>query len=87
MKHFEWIQWLRGEDAQTLLWHLCQWIEDPAMTQESLRARVRGWQRNATKAAASQSWTVPVDAAIGGHLNEWLWRWWQRRQEWGSTSE
>jgi len=78
----EWIRWLMGEDAQTLLWQVCEWIDDPVVSREGLVARVDAWQQNASKAVGAQSWTVRVDQRLGICLDQRLYIFDRRMRAW-----
>jgi hypothetical protein len=78
----EWIRWLMGEDAQLLLWQVCEWVDDPAMSREGLADRITTWQRNARKAAGSHAWTVKVDPRLGVCLDERLYHCDMRMRSW-----
>jgi hypothetical protein len=57
----EWVRWLAGVDATVLLLHLCQAIDDPAVSHEALLALVHGWRKNALQALVADDWTASVD--------------------------
>lgn len=78
----EWVRWLMGEDAQTLLWQVCQWVDDPTIPREGLKARIDAWQHNARKAVGSQSWTVRVDHRLGVCLDPRLYLFDRRMRTW-----
>lgn len=59
-----WVRWLDGEDAQTLLWQVCEWIDDPTISREGLTAYINAWQQNARKAVGAQAWPVCVDPRL-----------------------
>lgn len=77
-----WVRWLMGEDAQTLLWQVCQWVDDPTISREGLAERVNAWQHNARKAAGSQAWTVRVDHRLGVCLDPRLYLFDMRMRTW-----
>ena len=77
-----WVRWLMGEDAQTLLWQVCEWIDDPTVSREGLSTRIKTWQHNAHKAVGGQSWTVKVDHRLGVCLDERLYLLDRRMQTW-----
>ena len=60
----EWVRWLSGQDAQVLLMHLCQAIDQPTVSREDLVTLVQGWRRNALKAVTADDWTAEVDAYL-----------------------
>jgi hypothetical protein len=60
-----WVRWLMGEDAQTLLWQVCQWIDDPTVSREGLTARIAAWQHNAQRAVGAQAWSIRIDPPLG----------------------
>jgi hypothetical protein len=78
----EWVRWLMGEDAQTLLWQVCEWIDDPTISREGLLARVTDWHKNARKAVGGQAWTVRVDPRLGVCLDPRLYLFDQRMRTW-----
>jgi hypothetical protein len=78
----EWVRWLMGEDAQTLLWQVCEWIDDPAVSREGLLARVNAWEKNARKAVSAQSWSVRVDPHLGVCLDQRLYLFDKRMRAW-----
>jgi hypothetical protein len=78
----EWVRWLMGEDAQTLLWQLCEWIDDPTISRDGLSARVNAWHKNARKAVGAQSWTVRVDQHLGICLDQRLYLFDRRMRTW-----
>ena len=57
----EWVRWLSGQDAQGLLMHLCQAIDQPTVSREDLVTLVQGWRHNALKAVTADDWTATVD--------------------------
>ena len=77
-----WVRCVPGDDAQTLLWQLCEWIDDPTISREGLSARVNTWHQNAQKAMGSQAWTVRVDHRLGICLDQWLYLFERRMQAW-----
>jgi hypothetical protein len=81
----EWVRWLKGEDAQLLLRHLCEWIDDPTIAREQLTLRIHAYARLAHKAVGAQDWQVLVDPALGVGVDPWLYRFWQRQQEMNGT--
>ena len=60
----EWVRWLSGQDAQVLLRHLCQAIDQPTVSREELVTLVQGWRHNALKAVTADDWTAEVDAYL-----------------------
>jgi hypothetical protein len=78
----EWVLCLRGDDAQTLAWQLCEWIDDPAISKEGLQARVNVWWKNAQKSLGAQAWTVRIDPRLGVCLDPWLYLFDKRRRGW-----
>jgi len=69
---YEWVRWLTGEDAQLLAWHLCQWIEDTAISREGLTTRIRALERNAYITVREQHWSKRLENTAGVCINEWL---------------
>ena len=47
---YEWVRWLSGVDATTLLLTLCQHIDDPGVTKDALVTLVHQWRANALEA-------------------------------------
>ena len=78
----EWVRWLMGEDAQTLLWQVCEWIDDPAISREGLSIRINTWHHNAQKAVGAQAWTVRVDNTLGVCLDQRLYLFDRRMRAW-----
>jgi hypothetical protein len=78
----EWVRWVMGEDAQTLLWQLCEWVDDPTLSRDALVDRVDAWQRHATQAVGFHAWTVRVDTRLGICLDERLYLFDMRMRTW-----
>jgi len=66
--HHEWIRWLSGPDAQVLLMHLCQEIEEETITREALVTLVERWRTNALRAVGADNWRAQVDR----YLEVWV---------------
>ena len=77
-----WVCWLRGDDAQTLLWQVCEWVDDPTIPREGLTDRINAWQQNAQKAVGSQSWTVRIDPRLRVCLDQYLFHFDMRMRAW-----
>jgi hypothetical protein len=57
----EWVRWLSGADAAVLLGKLCQFIDDPQVTKDTLVTVVHQWRANALKALTADDWKASVD--------------------------
>jgi hypothetical protein len=79
---FEWVLWLQGEDAQTLLWQAGQWMLDPGITKEEIYSRAQTWECNARKAVQCQSWSVCIDRPLRVCLDGRLFLFDMRMREW-----
>jgi hypothetical protein len=57
----EWVRWLSGVDATTLLLNLCQHIDTPHVTKDALVTLVHQWRANALEALQADDWKASVD--------------------------
>jgi hypothetical protein len=57
----EWVRWLSGVDAAVLLVKLCQCIDEPQVTKDTLVTVVHQWRANALKALTADDWKASVD--------------------------
>jgi len=78
---FVWITFLRGEDAQLLLWQLVSWLTTQDRPPHEVRHTIEQWQRHARTIIGSQHWETPLDSELHVTLSEWLYKFWSRRQE------
>jgi hypothetical protein len=60
----EWVRWLSGVDATVLLLNLCQHIDNPDVTRETLVALVHQWRANALQALRADDWKASVDGYL-----------------------
>ena len=57
----EWVRWLSGADATVLLGKLCQCIDDPQVTRDTLVTVIHQWRANALEALTAEDWKASVD--------------------------
>lgn len=60
----EWVRWLSGVDATVLLVKLCQFIDDPQVTKDTLVTVIHQWRANALEALTAEDWKASVDAYL-----------------------